>query len=83
MTKTQLSKAVQRIQALEEELRWLEEARDAIYGLLGALEEAEGCFANCNVGLINTVSHHAEMEISDSLCAVEERIEEIEMKVWS
>jgi hypothetical protein len=82
MTKTKLSEAVRRIQALEEELRWLEEARDAIYALLDALGEAEGCFGNCNVGY-GTVSHHAEMEISDSLCAVEEKIEEIEMKVWS
>jgi hypothetical protein len=82
MTKTKPSEAVQRIQNIERELCRLEEAREAIYNLLGALEEAEGCFGNCNVGY-GTVSHHAEMEISDSLYAVEEKIEEIERKVWA
>ena len=80
MTKKGDSELVVRIKELEEELRHLENARDAIQELMWALENADCEFGNCNIGY-GAVSHHAEMEIGDTLSMVEERINEIERKV--
>lgn len=81
MTKKQDSQLVLRIKEMGEELCNLENAREAIYDLLGALEEAEAEFSNCRDINYGGVSHHAEMEIGDALCVVEERIGEIERRV--
>ena len=73
---SELSGAIQRLQDLQEELKQLEETRDAIYVALDAIENADAYFSSTGLG--QDLSHHASMEIEESLGMVEDRIEEIE-----
>ena len=75
---SELSGAMQRLQDLQEELNQLERARDAIYEVLCALETAEVEFGCTGLGYYDGLSHHASMEIEESLSMVEDRIQEIE-----
>lgn len=75
---SKISGAIQRLKDLQDELKYLEDARDAIYVLLDALETAESEFSYTGLGYSGGLSHHASMEIEESLCMVEERIEQIE-----
>ena len=73
---SEISGAIQRLKDLHEELQQLEETRDAIYVALDAIENADCAFSSTGLG--QDLSHHASMEIEESLCMVDERIEEIE-----
>tara|TARA_R100000008_G_C3483487_1_gene115046 strand:- start:42 stop:293 length:252 start_codon:yes stop_codon:yes gene_type:complete len=76
---SELSGAMQRLQDLQEELNQLERARDLMYAALYAIEEADTEFNCCTgLGYSSGVSHHASMEIEESLSMVEDRIQEIE-----
>lgn len=75
---SELSGAIQRLQDLHDELKQLEAARDAIYTVLDALECADGEFGCTGLGYSGGLSHHASMEIEESLAMVDERIIEIE-----
>ena len=74
---SELSGAIQRLQDLHDELKQLEATRDAIYTVLDALENAEAEFGSNGLGYSSGLSHHASMEIEESLAMVDERIEEI------
>ena len=74
---SELSGAIQRLQDLQDELKQLEEAQNAIYEALCAIEEADCAFSSTGLGYSGGVSHHATMEIEESLGFVEDRIEEI------
>lgn len=74
---SELSGAIQRLQDLHDELKQLEATRDAIYTVLDALENADAEFGSTGLGYTSGVSHHASMEIEESLGFVEDRIEEI------
>ena len=75
---SEVSEAVRRLKDLTDELQQLENARDAIYTVLDALETADAEFSCTGLGYSSGVSHHASMEIQDSLGMVDERIMEIE-----
>ena len=75
---SKISGAMQRLQDLQEELNQLERTRDAIHEVLCALENAETEFNSAGLGYYDGLSHHASMEIEESLSMVEDRIQEIE-----
>jgi prefoldin subunit 5 len=75
---SEVSEAVRRLKDLTDELQQLENARDAIYAALDALEYADCEFGCTGLGYSGGLSHHASMEIEESLAMVDERIEEIE-----
>ncbi len=77
---SELSGAIQRLQDLHDELKQLEATRDSIYAVLDALEYADGEFSCTGLGYSSGLSHHASMEIEESLAMVDERIEEIERR---
>ena len=69
--------AEQRLEELKDELMELKRSEEILYWALSYAEEAED--ACRDVGI--QPSHHAVMELEDCRAEIQDRIEEIELKV--
>lgn len=72
-----MSKTQEAIEEMNERYQYLELAKDSLYDVLDAIQDAEA-----NLPPDIPFSHHAEMEISEVISQVEKMMTEIEDKVW-
>ncbi len=71
-----MSSIIDKLEEMKERASELEEIREKLWDLTGLIEEVE---SSLPAGIIG--SHHADMEYQDTLCQVEDELQEIQDKV--